>query len=113
MKKLLFLILICWGYSPAATAQDSLSRYILTPKSGPEPRINGPKIFGVRPDHPILYTIPVTGVRPVRYSGRHLPEGIQINKKRDASPVQFMFPGNILLPFGQKTEKAALHMSLK
>ena len=28
--------------------------YILTPKSGPEPRITGPRIFGVRPGHPFL-----------------------------------------------------------
>ncbi len=34
---------------------------ILTPKPGPEPRINGPRVYGVRPGKPFLYRIPATG----------------------------------------------------
>ena len=62
-------------------AQDSLSQYILTPKAGPAPRINGPKIFGVRPGHPILFTIPATGDRPVNFSADNLPKELKLDTK--------------------------------
>lgn len=54
---------------------------ILTPKPGPTPRINGPTIFGVRPGSPVLYTIPVTGTRPITYSAEGLPEGLKLDAK--------------------------------
>ena len=41
---------------------------ILTPRPGPSPRINGPKIFGVRPGSPLLFKIPASGERPLRYA---------------------------------------------
>src|SRR5882672_2542022 len=53
---------------------------ILTPKQSPAPRINGPKIFGVRPGHPILFTIPATGTRPISFSAEKLPAGVQLDK---------------------------------
>ena len=46
---------------------------ILTPPPGPEPRINGPKVYGCRPGRPFLYRIPCTGERPVEFSARGLP----------------------------------------
>ncbi|HEY4788385.1 MAG TPA: putative Ig domain-containing protein [Bacteroidales bacterium] len=52
---------------------------ILTPKEKPEPQINGPKIFGVRPGHPILFTIPATGKRPMTFSATNLPAGVKLN----------------------------------
>jgi len=39
---------------------------ILTPPESPAPRINGPAVYGVRPGHPIIYRVPVTGARPVK-----------------------------------------------
>ena len=48
---------------------------ILTPPAPESPRINPPRIFGARPGHPILFTLPVSGVRPMRYSVAGLPEG--------------------------------------
>ena len=52
---------------------------ILTPPEPATPRINGPKVFGVRPGSPFLYTIPVSGQRPVAYSADNLPEGLTLN----------------------------------
>jgi alpha-galactosidase len=52
---------------------------ILTPKAGPEPHINGPKIFGVRPGHPLLYTIPASGDKPVKFLANKLPKGIKLD----------------------------------
>ena len=48
---------------------------ILTPPESPAPRINGPTVFGVRPDNPVFYRIPVTGERPMSIDVQKLPEG--------------------------------------
>ncbi len=49
---------------------------ILTPKPGPAPRINGAKVFGVRPSSPFLFTIAATGERPLRFAAENLPAGL-------------------------------------
>lgn len=54
---------------------------ILTPKPGPEPRINGPKAYGARPGRPFLYRIPCTGERPVQFSVKGLPKGLSADPK--------------------------------
>ena len=53
--------------------------YILTPPAPSEPRINGPAVFGIRPGNPLLYTIPVSGARPLSYAVEGLPEGLQLD----------------------------------
>ena len=35
---------------------------MLTPKPGPAPRINGPKVYGCLPGHPFPYRIPCMGL---------------------------------------------------
>lgn len=52
---------------------------IRTPKAPLSPRINGPSVFGARPGSPFLYTIPVTGERPMEFSAEGLPPGLQLN----------------------------------
>ena len=54
-------------------------RYILTPPESPKPRINGAKVFGVRPGHPFLYTVAATGIRPMTFAAENLPEGLSID----------------------------------
>ncbi len=53
--------------------------YILTPKPSPSPKINGAKIFGVRPNSPFLFKIAATGKKPLQYSVENLPEGLKVN----------------------------------
>ena len=69
--------------TPAANRAPAIalptSADILTPTSPPQPLIHGPKIFGVRPGSPFLYTIPATGTRPVKFSADHLPKGLHVN----------------------------------
>lgn len=55
---------------------------ILTPKPPPQPRINGAKVFGVRPGHPVLYTIAATGERPMKFSAQGLPSGAQLDEQK-------------------------------
>jgi len=54
--------------------------YILTPKPEKEPKINGAKVYGVRPDSPFLYRIPATGNRPMKFTVQGLPPGLQVDE---------------------------------
>jgi alpha-galactosidase len=65
----------------AAYAADSAAPLgpILTPAPSPQPRINGAKVFGVRPGNPVLYTIAATGQRPMKFSATNLPEGLVLD----------------------------------
>ena len=47
---------------------------ILTPRPKPQPRINGPLVYGCRPGHPFLYRIPCQGERPIRFTVKGLPK---------------------------------------
>jgi alpha-galactosidase len=55
-------------------------RHILTPPESPDPKINGAKIFGVRPGHPFLFTIAATGKRPMHFAAENLPAGLSLDK---------------------------------
>jgi alpha-galactosidase len=54
-------------------------KVILTPRPGPGPRINGPRVYGARPGRPFLYRIPCTGTRPIRFEAANLPKGMQLD----------------------------------
>ena len=52
---------------------------VLTPKPGPQPRINGPTIYGATPGKPFLYRIPCQGLRPIQFSADGLPTSLSLN----------------------------------
>ena len=52
---------------------------LLTPESKPQPRINGPLVYGCRPGHPFLYRIPCQGERPIRFSVKGLPPELNLD----------------------------------
>ncbi|HVS54066.1 MAG TPA: putative Ig domain-containing protein [Opitutaceae bacterium] len=60
-------------------AADAVPAPILTPKSAAAPRVNGPKIFGVRPGAPLLYSIPATGERPMTFIVDSLPDDLKLD----------------------------------
>ena len=52
---------------------------IITPKPKPQPRINGPLVYGCRTGSPFLYRIPCQGVRPIRFSIKGLPSELKLD----------------------------------
>ena len=52
---------------------------LLTPKPSPKPRLNGAKVVGARPGSPFLFTVPVTGERPMKYQSVGLPAGLTLD----------------------------------
>jgi alpha-galactosidase len=63
----------------ASPATSSAGSIILTPAPQPAPQIHGPKVFGVRPGSPFIYTIPATGTRPMQFSADGLPAGLELD----------------------------------
>jgi alpha-galactosidase len=67
------------GQRPEFVGQPHENPYVLTPKPPRQPRINGERIFGVRPGHPFLFTIPATGDRPMTFGAGNLPGGLTVD----------------------------------
>ena len=57
-----------------------IPKYILTPPAPATPRYNGPLVYGVRPGSPVIFRIPVSGERPMKFSVNNLPEGLTLDK---------------------------------
>jgi len=62
--------------APSLAAEQAV---VLTPKPGPSPRINGARVFGVRPGSPFLFTVAATGERPMRFAAQGLPNGLRLD----------------------------------
>jgi len=54
---------------------------VLTPKAPLTPRINGPKVYGVRPGNDFLFRIAATGERPITYIAKGLPAALTFDTK--------------------------------
>lgn len=61
------------------TDAPDYSKYILTPPAPDTPRINGPKVYGARPDADFLFRIPATGIRPMSFEAKGLPKGLKLD----------------------------------
>ncbi len=64
---------------PVIYVREAEAPYILTPVAGPKPRINGAKVFGVRPGSPFLFKVAATGLKPLRYEAVGLPAGLTLD----------------------------------
>ena len=65
--------------TPRAEAVPDDPAIVLTPKPGPKPRLTGASVFGVRPEHPILFSVTATGERPLRFDAEGLPSGVTLD----------------------------------
>jgi alpha-galactosidase len=69
------------GKAPEAIDAPTIKekKVVLTPKPGPKPRINGPKVYGCRPGRPFIYRIPCTGNRPISFRAENLPRTLKLD----------------------------------
>ena len=68
------------GEKPVTISAPHEEKVVLTPKPPATPRINGAKVFGVRPGHPFLFTIAATGERPMEFGADGLPAGLTLDR---------------------------------
>ena len=52
---------------------------VLAPTPSSKPRINGARVFGVRPGAPFLFTVAASGQRPMTFSAAGLPSGLAMD----------------------------------
>ena len=55
---------------------------VLTPKAKDSPVFNGAEVWGVRPGHPVIFRLPVSGVRPMHFTAKGLPAGVTLDAKK-------------------------------
>jgi alpha-galactosidase len=65
--------------SYGANTENHPTDELYTPPPKPQPRINGPLVYGCRPGHPFLYRIPCQGERPISFSVKGLPTGLTLD----------------------------------
>ena len=63
----------------AQSGAPDMSAHILTPPPARTPRINGARVFGVRPGSDFLFPVAATGERPMTFSAEGLPKGLAID----------------------------------
>jgi alpha-galactosidase len=67
------------GARPKTMRPPREEPFILTPPVAAHPRINGAKVFGVRPGSPFLFTVAATGERPLKFTAKNLPRGLRLD----------------------------------
>lgn len=70
------------GWSGKTITRTFVPKYILTPAAPDAPRYNGPLVYGVRPGSPVIFKIPMSGVKPMKYSVENMPEGLSLDAER-------------------------------
>jgi alpha-galactosidase len=88
-------------------APAPVAPYILTPPAPATPRINGPGVFGVRPGSPFLYSVPVTGERPLTYSAQGLPAGLKLDAKTGRISGSLSAKGEFVVTLGAKNTRGS------
>jgi alpha-galactosidase len=88
-------------------------KIILTPKPGPKPRINGTKIFGVRPGSPFMFKIAATGNKPMKYEVLNLPLGLSVDPATGIISGSISQPGEFKTTFRVTNEVGTADRSFK
>lgn len=66
-------------FSNGYSQKSSVYVPILTPPTPEKPEINCADRYGLRPGSPLIYRIPTSGVRPMRFTVTGLPEGVKLD----------------------------------
>ncbi len=67
------------GDDPKMISRPRETPYRLTPAPSPQPVFNSPSIYGARPGRPFLFSLPVSGKRPMRFTATELPAGLTLD----------------------------------
>jgi alpha-galactosidase len=80
---------------------------VLTPPAPAGPRINGARVFGVRPGSPFLFNVPATGERPLRFSAEGLPAGLKLDSASGRITGSLAKPGTYTVTLRVRNAKGS------
>ncbi|HJV48042.1 MAG TPA: putative Ig domain-containing protein [Geothrix sp.] len=100
------------GGGDRAVRQET-SPYILTPAAPASPRINGPAILGARPGRDFIFTVPVSGERPIRVAARGLPAGLRLDAATGIARGTTPAPGTYKVTFTATNAKGSAQRELE
>jgi alpha-galactosidase len=106
------LLLLCSSLSAADPATPA-KRERLTPPVPATPRINGAPVFGVRPGHPVLFTIPASGERPMTFAAQGLPAGLTFDATTGRIAGAIATPGTHEITLTAKNAKGSAERKLR
>jgi alpha-galactosidase len=92
--------------APILVGTDDLP-YILTPRATEAPKINGPKVYGCRPGHQFLFSIPTTGLRPMTFEAMGLPNALAVDHKTGIIAGEVTSPGDYKVMLKATNEKGS------
>jgi alpha-galactosidase len=98
---------------PVAVAPVREAAVVMTPKPSPKPRINGARVFGVRPGSPFLFTVPATGERPLTISATNLPAGLQLDSQSGRITGSLPEKGTFVVTLIAQNAKGTAERALK
>lgn len=80
----LFVLIFTISITHAQKVYDARigEKEILTPLPNQEPKINGPKLYGVRPGKKFVYRIPCQGMRPIKFEIQGLPGQLTLDAEK-------------------------------
>jgi alpha-galactosidase len=81
--------------------------YILTPAPPSTPKINGPRVFGVRPGAPFQFKIPATGNKPLAYDAVGLSKGLQLDRQKGIITGSLSTKGDFKIKLIAKNQKGS------
>jgi alpha-galactosidase len=89
--------------------------YILTPAPSLKPKINSPKIFGIKPGSPLMFKIAATGKKPLTYKLLNSTKDISIDKNTGILSGMFLKTGEYALQIevSNSLGKANQHLKIK
>ena len=87
--------------------------YILTPKAPATPRINGPRTIAVRPGKPLLFLVPASGQKPIRYEAASLPQGVTLDNETGILSGRIVKAGEYTVKIMVKNDKGESERDLK
>ncbi len=67
--------------SPDTNLTAREEQIIAAARPGQEPCFNGARVVGVRPNTPLIYSLAVSGARPLEFSAKKLPAGLTLDSK--------------------------------
>jgi Alpha-galactosidase len=82
-----------------------IPKYILTPNAPESPVLNNASVFGVRPNSPVIYRIPCSGERPIKFSIKDLPQGLSFDENEGVISGKIEKRGDYVLTFVAENSK--------